>query len=36
MEARPGYAYCIGEPCHRPDIPVLRDEGELHVTSVSK
>ncbi len=36
MEARAGDIQRFAQPRHRPDAPVLRDEGEPHVASLAK
>src|SRR5690606_31570424 len=36
MEARAGDIQSVAQPCHRPDVPVLRDKGEPHITSLAK
>src|SRR5690606_20245726 len=36
MEARAGDIQRLAQPCHRPDVPVLRDESEPHIASLAK
>lgn len=33
-EARTGDIQRLTQPCHRPDVPVLRDESEPHIASL--
>lgn len=36
MEPRAGDIQRVAQPCHRPDVPVPRDESEPHIASLAK